>query len=71
MFRLPNIEPSSGYVSFQASAALWMRSAFFWDITQRTVVIRYRRFGATDWSQPEGSRNPRIEEGFDPVFLDP
>jgi len=48
-----------------------MRSAFFWDITQRTVVINYRRLGTTYRSQLEGSRNPRIEEGFDPVFLDP
>ena len=32
---------------FQASAALYMRSALFWGITRRHVVIVYRRFGTT------------------------
>jgi hypothetical protein len=32
---------------FQASAAMLMRSALFWGITQRRVVILYRRFGTT------------------------
>jgi hypothetical protein len=32
---------------FQASAVMYMRSALFWDITQRWVVILYRRFGTT------------------------
>jgi hypothetical protein len=27
--------------------SLWMRSALFWDITQRMVAIPYRRFGTT------------------------
>jgi hypothetical protein len=31
----------------QASAATFMRSALFWDIMQRRVVILYRRFGTT------------------------
>jgi hypothetical protein len=31
----------------QASAEMLMRSALFWDITQRRVVILYRRFGTT------------------------
>jgi hypothetical protein len=35
---------------FDASAAMLMRSAFFWDITQRRMVILYRRFGTTYWS---------------------
>ena len=28
----------------------------FWDITQRSVVVLYRRFGTTYWSHLEGSR---------------
>jgi hypothetical protein len=32
------------YVGFQASAAKYMRTALFWDITQRIVVNLYRRF---------------------------
>jgi hypothetical protein len=37
-----------------------MRSAFFWDITQRTVVIPYQRFGTTYRFPLQGSRSPRI-----------
>jgi len=36
-----------------------MRSALFWDITQRTAVISYRRFGTTYRSPLRGSKNPR------------
>ena len=32
----------------QASAAKRMRTALFWDITQRVVVIPYRRLGTTN-----------------------
>jgi hypothetical protein len=32
-------------VRFQVSAALWMRSWSFWYITQRRLVVSYRRFG--------------------------
>ena len=32
-----------------------MRSAFLWDITQRMVLIRYRRFGTTYKSHFQGS----------------
>ena len=32
---------------FQASALKWMRTAFFWVITQRVMVIAYQRFGTT------------------------
>jgi hypothetical protein len=35
-----------------------MRSAFFWDITQRRVVLLYRRFGTTYRFHLQGSRNP-------------
>ena len=36
---------TSARKEFQASAAMKIRSAVFWDITQRRVVILYRRFG--------------------------
>jgi len=32
-----------------------LRSALFWDITQRKVVIRYRLIGTTCRSQRQGS----------------
>jgi hypothetical protein len=35
-----------------------MRSALFWDITQRRVVIVYRRFGTIYLSHLQGSRSP-------------
>jgi hypothetical protein len=52
-------EPHLNNPWFQASAAMFMRSAFFWGITQRRVVILYRRFGTTYRSHFEGSRSPR------------
>ena len=33
--------------SFQASDAVWMRSALFWDFTQLRLVVYCRRFGTT------------------------
>jgi hypothetical protein len=42
--------------SFQASAAMFIRSALFWDIARRRVVSVYRRFGATYRSHLQGSR---------------
>jgi hypothetical protein len=41
---------------FQASAAILMRSALFWDIRQCRVVTVYRRFGTTYRSHLHGSR---------------
>jgi hypothetical protein len=41
---------------FQVSAAMLMKSALFWGITLRRVVIVYRRFGTTYRSHPHGSR---------------
>jgi hypothetical protein len=41
---------------FPSSAAMLMKSALFWDITQRRVVIVYRRFGTTYRSHLHGSR---------------
>jgi len=32
---------------FQTSAAKWMRTALFWVVTQRVVVISYRPFGTS------------------------
>jgi hypothetical protein len=32
---------------FQAMNAVWMRSALFWDFTQRRLVVSCRRFGTT------------------------
>jgi hypothetical protein len=43
-----------------------IRSALFWGIMQRRVVIIYRRFGATYRSHLQGSRNPlSLEDGTD------
>jgi hypothetical protein len=39
---------------------LLLRSALFWDVAQRTVVIPYRRFGTTYRSHLQGPRNPRF-----------
>ena len=33
-----------------------LRTALFWVVTQRIVVISYRRFGTTYLSHPQGSR---------------
>jgi hypothetical protein len=35
---------------------VWVKSAVFWGITQRRVVIVYQRFGTTYRSHPHGSR---------------
>jgi hypothetical protein len=43
---------------FQASAAILMRSALFWGVTQRPVRIFYRRFGTTYRSHLQRSRSP-------------
>jgi hypothetical protein len=47
------------YPWFQASAAVLMRSALFWGVTQHRMVILYRRFG-TCRSHLQGSRSPRF-----------
>jgi len=39
---------------FQASVAVQMRSSFFWDVTQRRLVVTYRRFGKTYRSHFQG-----------------
>jgi len=37
-----------------------MRSALFWNFTQRRIVVSYRRFGTTYWFHPQGSSSPRF-----------
>jgi hypothetical protein len=51
---------------FQASAAMLRGFLLFWDITQRRMVIRYRRVGSMYRSHLQGSRSPRritLEDG--------
>jgi len=36
-----------------------LRSSLLWDITKRTMVIPYRRFGTSYRSPIQGSRSPR------------
>ena len=50
-------------VRFHASAANWMITAFFWAVTQRVVVIHYRRFGTTHHPHPIGFLT--LEDGTD------
>ena len=40
---------------FEVSAAKWLRTALFWVITQRVVVISCRRFVTACRSHPQGS----------------
>jgi hypothetical protein len=49
------------YMTFR-KLILSMRTAFFWGITQRRMVILYRLFGRTYRSHLQGSRSPRINE---------
>ena len=49
------------------------RSALFWDITQRRVVILYWRFGTTYRSHLEGSRSPGSQNAdlfYSPSYTD-
>jgi len=39
-----------------------MRTALFWFIAQRVVVISYRRFGTTYRSHISGFKNPRLDQ---------
>jgi hypothetical protein len=52
---------------FEASAAMLMKSAFFWDITQRRMVNLYRRLGKTCRSHLQRSRSPRRVPGYFPA----
>jgi len=44
------------FALFRVSAAMYMRSALFWDITQRIVAFPYRRFVTPHRSHLQGSR---------------
>ena len=48
------------YAWLQVSPAKLKKSALFWDITQRWVVIPYRRFRITYQSHIQGSRTARV-----------
>jgi len=39
---------------FQASAGMEIKSAVFWDFTERRMVVPYRRFGTAFWSNLQG-----------------
>ena len=41
-----------------------MRSALFWDITQRQVAVLYRRFGTTYRFHLKGSESPHFLLGL-------
>jgi hypothetical protein len=49
---------------FQASAAMFMRSALFWDITRRRVVIVYRRFGKQLHTMPRNIPEERRSQSI-------
>ena len=58
---------------FQASAVMWIKSAFFCDFTRRKLVVIYRRFGTTYRSHLQGSSSsfgplkfeaPRFQENW-------
>ena len=36
------------------------KSLLFWDVTQRRLIVSYRRFGTTNHSHLQGSISPRI-----------
>ena len=42
-----------------SSSKIRSRTALFWVITQRIVIIPYRHFETTYWSLLEVQRNPR------------
>ena len=47
---------TQSYSRFQASTTKYMKTALFWAITQREVVISHRRFGTTCRSHLQGPR---------------
>jgi len=49
---------------FQASAAMWVWSAIFWDFTQRGMMVSYRSFEITCRSHLQGSSSPRKTAWF-------
>jgi hypothetical protein len=63
-------ESSTGSPSLVARNTSWlcmfMRSAFFWDFTQRRMVVPYRRFETTYRSRLQGPSRPRLLGILDP-----
>jgi len=57
----------NGILAWLQTSAADMITALFWVITQRVVVILYRRFGTTYRSHLQGSR---IQKGFFLCFVD-
>jgi len=55
-----------GSARFQTSASKYVRTALFWAVTHRVVVITYRHFGTFYWSHLE--RSTRISVGLEPVL---
>ena len=47
---------TSDYTRLQASAATVFRSQLHWNVTQRWLIFRYRRFGTVQRSHLQGSR---------------
>jgi len=41
------------------SVAVYTRSSLFWDVTQRRLLVIYRRFGANCRFHLQGSSSPR------------
>jgi hypothetical protein len=37
-----------------------IRSSLFWEVTQRRLVVSYRRFGTTGRCRPQGSSSPNL-----------
>jgi len=46
-----------------------MKSAIFWDVTQRMVVISYRRFGTTYPFHFQGKKFSALEDGTERLSL--
>ena len=44
--------------SILETKTFFMRSSLFWDVTQRRLVVSYRRFGATCRPHLQGSSSP-------------
>jgi hypothetical protein len=59
----------AGFIWFRTGTIGWLRSALFWGITQRQMVILYRRFGTRCRPHLLGSRSPFLDLGSRNPFL--
>jgi hypothetical protein len=50
------------FLWLRASAAVWIGSSFFWDVTQSRLVGSYQRFGTPVGSHLQGMLDPRSWE---------